>query len=349
LPSLRRPATIPEWVDGDEEMKMAIAERSDGDASMGARPPAPWPRHVILEITNACDLKCRGCHFHAEEIEKLRPVRQMPRSMWLPAIAEIAGWGTPVQIQPWGMGEPLLHPDLWEIVDTASRHPQVKVGFYSNGMQWRADDIERAVGGGLDWLCISVDGLRRDVFEHYRKGASLDRVLATLEALVERRRATASTLRLQVNMVEYPELHDHVDEFVAHFRQRVDEVMVSRYRPLRSRRFSPIQLPRVPCYQLDTLLPMGPDGRVAMCCEDPQGQHLVGWFPAQSLSEIWRGAAWERLRRMHADSRWDELSPCRDCDAWSAVYERRSERGGLVVQERTPGTTWRTDAAGVDP
>ena len=313
---------------------------------MTAASETPWPRHLILEITNACDLRCRGCHFHAEGVQKERPVQLMPEELWRAAVAEAAGWGTPLHVQPWGMGEPLLHPQLWDVVAAAKRHAHVRVGFYSNGMQWRPQDIDSAFERDLDWVCISVDGLRRDVFEHYRVGADLDRVLATVRALSSHRRRGGGRLRLQVNMVRYPELHDHEAEFVAHFRDLVDDVIVSTFRPLGSRRFSPVELPRVPCYQLDTLLPMGPDGRVAMCCEDPQGQHIVGWFPAQRLAEIWRGAAMSRLRRMHAERRWSELQPCSDCDGWSAAYERSSQRGDMVVHERTPGTTWHRAAAG---
>ncbi len=189
-----------------------------------------WPGHLILEVTNACDLACRGCSFHSPEAVQLRPIQSMPESLWRPILDEAADWGTPLTVQPWGMGEPLLHPQFWEIVAAAKRHPQFKVGFYSNGMQWKADDLEQACALGVDWICISVDGLKPDVFARYRIGADLDRVLATVHGLSERRRATGSALRLQVNMVQYPELADHAEEFVAYFRDVVDEVMVSRFR-----------------------------------------------------------------------------------------------------------------------
>ncbi|MGE3175495.1 MAG: radical SAM/SPASM domain-containing protein [Planctomycetota bacterium] len=300
----------------------------------------PWPRHLILEITNACDLRCRGCHFHSPEVTRLRPTRSMPAAVWREVVAQAAAWDSPLCLQPWGMGEPLLHDDLWDLVATAKRHPHLQVGFYSNGMQWTDADVDAAVRTGLDWVCISVDGLRREVFEHYRTGASMDRVLATVDALGAARRRPGAALTLKVNMVRYPELADHEDEFVAWFRDRVDEVLVSRYRSVGDRRFSPIELPRVPCYQPQTILAMAADGRVSICCEDIQSQNVVGTFPEQSLTEIWRGPAMQDIRRRHAERRWDELPLCRDCDGWTAVYSRGSQRDGLQVLERTPGTQY---------
>ena len=37
----------------------------------------PWPKFVMIEMTNACDLACRHCPFHGEGVEKLRPIGQM--------------------------------------------------------------------------------------------------------------------------------------------------------------------------------------------------------------------------------------------------------------------------------
>jgi pyruvate-formate lyase-activating enzyme len=297
------------------------------------------PRYVMMELTNACDLKCRHCPYHGDGVVKQRPVGTMSDAVWRRALAEVISWDTPVVLQPWGMGEPLLAPQLWDVVAAAKRSPRLEVGFYSNGNQWTPADVERAIDTGLDWVTFSIDGLRPDVFAHYRVGADLDRVLGTVRALADARRRTARDRpHLRVNMVQYPELADHGDEFVAAMRGLVDTVMISRFRRVGDRRFSPIELPRVPCYQLDVFLGLAWDGTVMQCCEDQQGESPVGRFPAQSLREIWHAEPLAALRAAHREGRWDASPLCKDCDAWTGVYEREHTAGGVRVRERTATT-----------
>jgi len=300
-----------------------------------------WPKHVLLELTNACDLACRHCHFHGDGVVKQRPVGKMPEAIWRPAIDEIHGWDSAVTVQPWGMGEPLLHEQLWNVVAAAKRHPKVEVGFYSNGMQWHADANDAAMEHALDWVCFSVDGLDAEQFAHYRQGGELDRVVRTIESLVgERERRGAKLPRVRINMVEYEDNKTPIATFVARWRGVVDQVNVSRFRAIGSRRFSPIELPRVPCYQLETILPVAWNGSVAMCCEDPQVSEPIGAFPAQSLSALWHGERLQRMRAAHREGRWDASPLCADCDAWTGIYGRDGRAPGALVTEKTAATIY---------
>src|SRR5262249_35771559 len=119
--------------------------RSARGVARGGRAMSAWPKHLTLELTNACDLRCKHCHFHGDGGAKLRQQRMMGEPMWRAAVEEIQAWRTPITLQPWGMGESLLHPQLWEVVELAKRSPDVQVGLYSNGMQWDDAAIERAL------------------------------------------------------------------------------------------------------------------------------------------------------------------------------------------------------------
>lgn len=311
---------------------------------------APWPSQILLEVTNACDLACRHCHFHGEGVVKNRPVGRMASATWRAAVAEVAAWQAPATIQPWGMGEPLLHPELWDLVRTAKAYPQIAVGFYSNGMQWRTEDHAAAVANGLDWVCFSVDGLDAERFAAMRKGGDLARVVAAIETLVAtRERAGAVTPRVRINMVAYDAETTPVATFLARWRGLADAVTVSTFRPVGSRRFSPIELPRVPCYQLDSILAVAWDGRVAMCCEDPQVADPVGRFPEQSLAAIWNGERLRALRAAHRAGDYAVSRLCADCDGWTGIYGRDGRAPGAIVTERTAATIYEYDAVDEPP
>jgi MoaA/NifB/PqqE/SkfB family radical SAM enzyme len=302
---------------------------------------APWPRHVLLEVTNACDLACRHCHFHGEGVVKTREVGMMATSVWRAAIEEAASWGTELTLQPWGMGEPLLHPELWQLVAAAKLHPHLAVGFYSNGMQWDAAAIDRAITSRLDWVCFSVDGLDAEQFAKYRKNGDLARVTTAIESLVGTRNARGATHpRVRINMVAYEDATTTAEAFVARWRGLADSVNISRFRPIGSRRFSPIELPRVPCYQLDTILAVAWSGEVAMCCEDPQVSAPVGRFPDQTLASIWNGERLRELRAAHRSGNYAAARLCVDCDAWTGIYGRDGRAPGLLVEQRTAATIY---------
>jgi MoaA/NifB/PqqE/SkfB family radical SAM enzyme len=104
-------------------------------------------------VTRRCNLSCTYC---SEFDEFSRPV---PTSEMFRRIDLLAALGTTV-ITLTG-GEPLLHPDLEEIVAKIRRHGIIAVAV-TNGYLLTPERIERLNRAGLDHLQISVDNIRPD-------------------------------------------------------------------------------------------------------------------------------------------------------------------------------------------
>src|SRR5262245_64719127 len=185
----------------------------------------PLPANVVLDVTNACNLRCRHCSYHGERATDKPPRLLMPERVWRAVVEEIGTWDHAVTLHPWCTGEPLLHPQFWDVIALARQQPNLSISFYSNGTLWTDADVQRAFDLEVDWITISVDGVRKDVFEHYRVGSKFEKVIDTVHRLRrERDRRGARRPSLRVNMVQYPELADHAEEFVAHWQGTVDEV-----------------------------------------------------------------------------------------------------------------------------
>ena len=85
--------------------------------------PPKFPKSVHLYITNDCNLNCEKCYYRSENdplqqlsLEKIRSLFAEWKNFRLTSIAI-------------GGGEPLLHPDIQEIVEISK-----KMGFFPFGL-----------------------------------------------------------------------------------------------------------------------------------------------------------------------------------------------------------------------
>ncbi len=90
------------------------------------------------------------------------------------------------QVTLQGLGEPLLAPDLFRMIEYASGRG-IRMGFNTNGTFLTAERSERLVQAGLDWLHVSLDGATAETYEGIRAGSSFARVCAHIGALVQTR------------------------------------------------------------------------------------------------------------------------------------------------------------------
>lgn len=144
----------------------------------------PLPRELQVEITGACNLRCRMC------LVRYRPaLDRRTGSLSLEAFTQLVDAlapGSTITLQ--GLGEPLLAPHLFEMVAYATARG-CRVGFNTNGTLLTRARAARLVKAGLAWLHVSVDGATAATYEAIRDGACFATVAANVRGLVEVKRA----------------------------------------------------------------------------------------------------------------------------------------------------------------
>lgn len=130
-----------------------------------------------------------------------------------------------------GIGEPLLHPDLEQMIAMARQAMPTngRIGFQSNGLLMTKARALRMLKAGLDTICLSLDSLEADAAGQTNRGghqrAAVTRAIAHLVAA---REATQRHLRIGLEMVlseeTLPQLQDVVAWAHAH---HVDFIIVS--------------------------------------------------------------------------------------------------------------------------
>jgi len=136
-------------------------------------------RSLRLSVTDRCNLRCRYC-MPAEGMEWLERDEVLTRDELTRLVAVLAGLGV-TEVRVTG-GEPLVRPDITEIIGAVKAVPGVReVSMTTNGVLL-APRIRGLVAAGLDRVNVSVDSLDPERFAQITRRRDLDRVLAGLTA-----------------------------------------------------------------------------------------------------------------------------------------------------------------------
>lgn len=284
--------------------------------------PVPeFPQNIILEPTNACNLRCRMCPVYGEGVKKSREVGFIKEETYRQIIDEIGSWPTLVNLDIHGAGEPLLYPGFLDILSHAKSKENIIVGFLCNATLLTPDKSEAIVGLGVDWICFSVDGAEKDIFEFYRKGSVYDSIEKNISHLISLKKNNGKP-NISFNMVAHEEADLNV--FIDRWTGLVDSLQISLKRPVLRENNTRLRLLK-PCPLIYQQLVIGWPGKTGLCCEDLWGDYITGDFPSESLYDIWHGKLFTKARRLHENCRQDKLYLCSTCDTpYFHKYEEKT-------------------------
>lgn len=139
-----------------------------------------YPLIVQIEPTTFCNLRCKMCinaapraqSKHLTLDEFIRIIDCMP---FLRKISLV------------GAGEPLLNPELFDIISYAKSR-DILIGFTTNGMLLDERAGRKIIGERVDWLNISIDSADKVEFEAIRHGADFDLIVNNIIGFVKMKR-----------------------------------------------------------------------------------------------------------------------------------------------------------------
>lgn len=134
---------------------LVAARRRVRELAMIGRALASTDHPVMAHIIpmRQCNLSCKYCNEY-DKVSKPVPLETMKRR-----IDHLARLGT--NIVTISGGEPLLHPELDEIIRHMRKYPII-AGMITNGYLLTAERIKRLNAAGLDHLQISIDNVNPD-------------------------------------------------------------------------------------------------------------------------------------------------------------------------------------------
>jgi MoaA/NifB/PqqE/SkfB family radical SAM enzyme len=272
------------------------------------------PPNIYLETASACNLRCPICLTGAGLVTR-------KHGFMKPELAEKLAreiQHQPLQVGTWLGGEPLLNPQIAEIVRILSQRG-LMVTMHTNATLLSADKAEALIDAGLGQISFSIDGADPEAYERLRAGASFAKTIENVRGFLIARNAKKSSRPRVVIQTVQPwlgeEIHPYgvqletppelralfeglgVDEFktiIAHSwsGQMDDNPNVARNHAGIGR--------RTVCLTPYTDLTIAWDGRAVTCCGDLDAKGVLGDFNRENLYELWNNPNFQALRRdMH--------------------------------------------------
>jgi MoaA/NifB/PqqE/SkfB family radical SAM enzyme len=286
------------------------------------------PFQYFVDPINVCNLHCPLCPTGRGILA--RPRGRMSLSVFCEIIDQIAPYAYRIELYNWG--EPLLHPEIAEMVAYAHQN-RMSTGLSSNLNRLDAELAERLVRSGLSQLLVSIDGASQETYAAYRQGGSLEAVLRNVRLLADTRRALGSVTpfiatRMLVGKHNEGEIvatrrlaeQAGADSFATGtlYIDTTDEAQIEQWLP-QDARYSAYRQTRQEmetvdqhaggsggetalqnewaCNDLWESMVINWDGGVAPCCwlHDPQVD--FGNVSQESIRQIWNGAHYASARR----------------------------------------------------
>ena len=263
-----------------------------------------FPLNVDIEVSSRCQIKCTHCFRQCLDIGEND---LMPLSMYKDIVSECGRHGL-FTLKFSMRGEPLMHPDIVEMVQFAKDQGVKEVWINTNGGMITEKLAHGLISAGVDWITMSFDGLG----EHYEKVRTPLKYEESLEKLKTLRRVRdklkAKTL-LNVQTIWSAIKHDP-EEYIDLMKSIVDRVA---YNP--DMNFEDIILvpdPNFICPRLWQRICITSKGNYLKCPTDFMMKEIIGTVHDYTVKEAW-DVLQENQRKMHLAGRRLESEICRKC------------------------------------
>ena len=134
-----------------------------------------YPRRLVLELTNACNLNCIMCGRNAANFKPTVFDMDVFRS-FEPIMDKIE------EVTLMGWGEPTIHPHFNEMLEIINKHSARKY-FCSNGMNLKK--IKNAIFDyNVDVFAVSLDGATDEINGRIRRGSKIAQITEDLKDIV---------------------------------------------------------------------------------------------------------------------------------------------------------------------
>jgi radical SAM protein with 4Fe4S-binding SPASM domain len=295
------------------------------------------PIAISIEPTTSCNLRCPECPSGLRSFT--RPTGMLPEKLFMQTIDELAD--TLLYLIFYFQGEPYLHPEFLDLVKYAS-----KKGIYtatSTNAHYLTDiTAKQTIESGLDRMIISIDGTTQEVYEQYRVGGNLNKVIEGTKKIVHWKKSLKSKtphIIFQFLVVK-PNEHQIEDVKLMAKELGVDEVAfktaqiydykngsslipsIHKYARYEQNSDGKYQIKNKlldNCWKMWHSCVITWDGLVVPCCFDKDAEYRMGDLKNKTFKAVWQSESYQKFRKSLTNAR-AEIEMCKNCTEGTKVF-----------------------------
>ena len=277
------------------------------------------PTRFWIESTDMCNLKCIMC------LNKSVPAEKkgfMDLELYKKIIDEVSGYAQDICLSH--RGEPLMHPDIFEMIEYAKKKG-LYIRLHTNATLLTEGNTRELLESGLDLISFSFDGYDKETYEKIRVNANFDETLNNIANLLKlKREMNKKSPYTILEVIEFPEYTQemkqakrkkfqmklnsmHLDEFIIKKLHNWAGDYSLETEKKKSKNYLPCTFP----WYASVILW---DGTVVPCPQDFFGNYQIGNVSANMLSELWNNDKMISLRKKMVNEDIQDLKSCANCD-----------------------------------
>lgn len=295
------------------------------------------PASISFEPTTSCNLRCPECPSGLRSFS--RPIGMLEPSFFKKTIDELAP--ELLYLVFYFQGEPYLNRNFLDMVAYA-RSKKIYTATSTNAHYLNDETARKTVESGLDRLIISVDGTTQDVYQQYRVGGKLDKVIEGTKNILRWRKELNSRTPMVVFQFLVVKPNEHQMDDVQRLADElgVDDVWFktaqiydyengnglipdnesfSRYKKQRDGSYKIKNSLLNRCWKMWHSCVITWDGRVVPCCFDKDASHALGELKNESFRSIWFDERYRNFRASVLGSR-SQIDICKNCTEGTKVW-----------------------------
>lgn len=295
------------------------------------------PVFVSVEPTTSCNLRCPQCPSGLREFT--RPTGMLRDQLFEKILPQLKKHLHSLTF--YFQGEPYLNPDFLKMVSFANAHSIYTITS-TNAHYLTEENAKQTILSKLDKLIISVDGITQEVYEQYRIGGKLDKVIeGTKEILNQKKLLKSKTPHVVWQFVVFKPNQHQISAVKKLGRELgVDEVKIktaqiydfenghdlipeqetySRYKKGASGKYEIKNELLNQCWRMWQGCVITWDGKIVPCCFDKDAKYQLGNLQTERFESIWYSEAYTNFRRSVLKSR-NQIDICTNCTEGTKVW-----------------------------
>ncbi|MBU1568310.1 MAG: radical SAM protein [Proteobacteria bacterium] len=272
-------------------------------------PFPPFPKSMLVEVTNACNHACIFC----ANSKMTRKKGAIGRQLLLSVLAQAYELGTR-EVGFYSTGEPFLYKDLEWALREAKKVGYQYIYLTSNGALANLERMKVLIASGLDSIKLSINAASRAIYKSVHNRDDFDKVIKNLANIKEYRDREGVTLAIYVTYVITDKNAEEVELAREILGPKCDELLFfqeGNQGGYMSHRGNPAGA-NLPCSLLFNRFHVTCEGYYTMCCVDYQNYLAVEDLNDVSVLDAWNSNIAVGMRKRHlASSVADTL--CANC------------------------------------